>query len=829
MNSHRHSSYKRYNRKEKIRSKKLLIIACALAAAILAAVAGILVVRYRNSQETVYYSDLTDCTLPVLSMVYHDEEINRIFGYTGPMQMQYIRDNIYILDSDYDMDIVVDMYGNGISALEFSVQDVEQKQLIQDSVVTDYKLTDDDRLSATLRIDNMIDQDKEYFVDIKLTDANAREIHYYTRLMYNTTSPVKDMMELVKKHHNALYDKAAAEFLVPFQTPNSAVNDSTNFGNISLSSTVGSMTWGTMGVTVITEPVISIVDVDSDIGFYRLKYQVGRISEDGSNEYYNVSEYYRTRMYGENQYILSYERKADQIFLPGASWVGNKSVLIGIESDANIQTMTNSIGDVNVFVADKAIWFMDTSKKTLQKVFSFETDPTDLRQNYDQHDIKLLKITDDGDFQFIVYGYMNRGMHEGQAGIGMYTYDAARNEVRENIFIPSYLPFQVLKNSIGSLCYLNNSGVLYIMLDEYVYALDSNNNQAHLYVSGLHENNFKASVTGRMLAWQDEGLDNTAVKINVVDLETDKTYHVTAMEGRNIKVLGFLENDLVYGEGDSGFIYTAENGNEYLLMDDLYVVNGNNVIQTTEHSNGGYFISSVVESNRVVINRVARVGSEFKKGDEFTLFSTEMENFPTPQLYTVYDEDRRTINYIEVVKNMEPNRQVQINDTMKITLSSAEATDVGDMLSDSGKYYIYAAGEITDILTNPAEAIMSAYYATGVAVTDDGYFYRRSSRPITSELTEASIQNAIEAYKNETALNITGVYLRQALYYTGRKIPVIWEWNDDVYVICGYDLYDNLRLRNIETGEETLAAYDDIDQVFDVAGRCFILYEQQES
>ena len=826
MSRHSHSSYKRYNRKEKIRSKRLLIIACVLAAAVAAAAAAIVVVRYRNSKETVYYSDLTDCTLPVLSMVYHDEEINRIFGYTRPMQMQYIRDNLFILDSGYDMDIVVDMYGNGISALEFSVQDIEQKQLIQNSGVTDYKLTDDDRLSATLRIDNMIDQDKEYFIDIKLTDANGREIHYYSRVMYNTTSPVKEMMELVQTHHNALYDKSQTEYLAQHQTPNSAVNDSTNFGNISLSSTVGSMTWGTMGVSVISEPVISIVDVDSDIGFYRLKYQVGRTAEDGSYEYYNVSEYYRTRMYGENQYILSYERKADQIFLPNANWVGNKSVLVGIESDPNIQTMTNSIGDVNVFVADKAIWFMDTSTKTLQKVFSFETDPEDLRQNYDQHDIKLLKITDDGDFQFIIYGYMNRGMHEGQAGIGMYTYDADHNEVRENIFIPSYLPFQVLKNSIGSLCYLNNSGVLYILLDEYVYALDSNNNTANLFVSGLHENNYKASVNGRMLAWQEDGADNTATRVNVVDLETDKTYHVTAMEGRNIKALGFLENDLVYGEGDSGFIYTAENGDEYLLMDDLYVVNGNNVIQTTEHSNGGYFISSVVESNRVVINRVARVGSEFKKGDEFTLFSTEMENFPQPQVYTVYDEDRRTINYIEVVKNMEPNRQVQINDTMKITLSSAEATDVGDMLSDIGKYYIYAAGEITDILTNPAEAIMNAYYATGVAVTNDGYFYRRSSRPITSELTEASIQNAIEAYKNETALNITGVYLRQALYYTGRKIPVIWEWNDDVYVICGYDLYDNLMLRNIETGAQSLVAYDDVDQVFDVAGRCFILYEQ---
>ena len=173
---------------------------------------------------------------------------------------------------------------------------------------------------------------------------------------------------------------------------------------------------------------------------------------------------------------------------------------------------------MNVFVADKAVWFIDTQSKVLQKVFSFETSPLDIRQNNDQHAIKLLKITDEGDFQFIVYGYMNRGMHEGQAGIGLYTYSADKNEVREDVFIPSYLPFQMLKNSIGNLCYLNNSGILYIMLDEFVYALDSHANKATLFVSGLNENNFKSSAAGRMLAWQDGGESNTAVRINVVDL-----------------------------------------------------------------------------------------------------------------------------------------------------------------------------------------------------------------------------------------------------------------------------------------------------------------------
>ena len=34
------------------------------------------------------------------------------------------------------------------------------------------------------------------------------------------------------------------------------------------------------------------------------------------------------------------------------------------------------------------------------------------------HDIKLLGIEENGDVDFMVYGYMSRGNHEGYSGVG---------------------------------------------------------------------------------------------------------------------------------------------------------------------------------------------------------------------------------------------------------------------------------------------------------------------------------------------------------------------------------------------------------------------------
>ncbi len=36
---------------------------------------------------------------------------------------------------------------------------------------------------------------------------------------------------------------------------------------------------------------------------------------------------------------------------------------------------------------------------------------------------------------FIVAGYMNRGRHEGESGVGLYHYDASSGTVEEKLFV----------------------------------------------------------------------------------------------------------------------------------------------------------------------------------------------------------------------------------------------------------------------------------------------------------------------------------------------------------------------------------------------------------
>ena len=52
----------------------------------------------------------------------------------------------------------------------------------------------------------------------------------------------------------------------------------------------------------------------------------------------------------------------------------------------------------------------------------YDAENRDARTMYDAHGIKILDIDDSGNVKFAVYGYFNRGKHEGETGISVFAY-----------------------------------------------------------------------------------------------------------------------------------------------------------------------------------------------------------------------------------------------------------------------------------------------------------------------------------------------------------------------------------------------------------------------
>lgn len=113
---------------------------------------------------------------------------------------------------------------------------------------------------------------------------------------------------------------------------------------------------------------------------------------------------------------------------------------LGIRAE-DVDYKTNEAGNIVTFVQEGELWCYNVQENTLSKVFSFlGYEGVDTRENYGEHEIKTVRIDEAGSVDYIVYGYMNRGIHEGQVGIAIYHYDSVANTNEELVLFRQTVP-----------------------------------------------------------------------------------------------------------------------------------------------------------------------------------------------------------------------------------------------------------------------------------------------------------------------------------------------------------------------------------------------------
>lgn len=813
MKKGKHTVYKKYKRKNLMaRLKPLFIVIACLIAACAGAFGVYYYLSHRPVETEVIYEQMEGSTLPVLTMEYEGRDINRLYGYTSGMDLDYVCETVYLLENSYEIPINITLYDNTVSSVDFYIYDTEGGSLVQNGTSGELE-TEDGILSTSLTIDQVISNDTEYVLDIVLNMDDESEIHYYTRLLRSLDTSTAEQIELAFSFSEATLS-GDEDLLGTYMNTNPWTQSNTNFSGVNLKSSLSQMMWKDMEVSLYGDYSLSILDIYDNIGCYRIDYMVTR-TEGETQEYYYVSEYFRVRIDSSYTKILSYERTVNQVFLPDEDLLSTTSVNLGILESDDLETAASDNGTYSCFVVNGSLWCMDSSSKTLSRIFSFDSDDlSDSRASNPSHDIKIISVEDTGDIEFIVYGYMNSGLHEGLSGVGLYSYSFEDGEVTEELFIQADISYEVLKETAGEMAYVNEENDMYILIDQRIYLISLDTCDLKLVADGLTDGSFAVSLTGSVIAWQEDGAVNDALTINVLDAETGNTFEINAQEGYCVKILGFIGSDLVYGSGESGNIYELLD-EECLMMDVVYVVDTEGNIQSENTADSGYFISAEYEYNRIIISRT--------DGDDFTLFSSEITETEVPEVTQTYDEIKEYEYYLNFTDSTTTAGDFTVDTSAAVNLTDACLVSPSGFLDLSGCYLVYGKGHLQLITSSASEAVLTAYDEEGCVRTEGGaYFYRRGVVPGSITFTDNNIESAVRAYNNGEIINVTGITRTTALYFLGEKIPVYWEYDGTVYVIYGYDTSENIKLYNIETGETSTMTGADFDEVFETEGSVYV-------
>ena len=439
---------------------------------------------------------MEDATLPLIYLDVNGREVNCLAGYREKMQVAYVQECITPLPTDRTLNFKLVENGLDIKALAYELRSVDGQRLIENGVVQEFK-EEEGSIQAGIKFKDLLEEETEYMLTFLATTKNGKELYYYSKILICDNEYIAESIDFVKDFHNKTYDKELAGGLTKYLESNSAA-DNSNFYHVNIHNSFDQITWGNLDVKEEVAPTVTISEINNGITGYKLNFVVSNQEEDTVN-LYRVNEYYRVRHTDTRMYLLDYERTMEKIFVPSEESYDSTKIILGI-GDSDIELMESDDGKNFAFVAADRLFAFNINDEKMSLLFSFY-DPENLKvaELNNHHDIKILNVDETGNITFMVYGYMNRGAHEGGVGVSIYTYNSLSSVVSEQIYIPYGKSYEVLKNDVEKLSYINKNNKVYLSLEKAIYEINITEKTYQVLATEMETGEYKISSTGRMV------------------------------------------------------------------------------------------------------------------------------------------------------------------------------------------------------------------------------------------------------------------------------------------------------------------------------------------
>ena len=647
---------------------------------------------------------MKEATLPIVQFYEGNNSVAQLHGYVSEMNITKMRDGIVPVDHTRLLPLKINTYGQKIRGIAYEIRSLDDSRLVAKGNAQEIKEKNNE-ISANLKIQNILGKGEEYELIVILA-SGKNKIRYYTRLMQTQNDDTQACMDFALQFHEYTFRDDANKFIPKYM--DAATGDTSTLNYVDLSCTLNQITWADLKPEQMGELEASFKEINDSYDVITLRYVVTTQGTGGETEYYNVEEYYRLRMTESSMYVLNFERTLNQIFRGENRFItDNNQIQLGIR-DKNIEYAVSETGDVIAFVQQGELWCFDRVNNKIVQVFSFlGAEGINARDNWDQHDIKIARVDEAGSIDFVVYGYMNRGDHEGEVGTAVYHYDGLVHTIEEEIFIPSDVSYEILKAQMGQLMYVNEKGTFYLIMDQKLYSIDTDKRTPEVLVKDLKESCYKVSESNQYFAWVDSDKEYKSDVIHLMNLKNASVYDIKAKKGAYILPLGFIDEDFIYGAAKKDKVMVAAAGNTVFPMKNLTIMdtseNSHSILKTYEPSRGS--IGSIsVEDYTITIHLIKKSGGHYVAAGTDAIMNREGD---TEEKVTVGSTvtDRKETQYQLVMKNGADASKIKMLTSKSVLLENPR--DVSVKNKESQEYfYVYKKGDVLLATDEIADAIV---------------------------------------------------------------------------------------------------------------------------
>lgn len=806
--------------------------------------------------------EMSEASYPLVYVNYEGEHINCLHGYAQEMDVSFMRDTITPLGENRELSLYIDTFNTSITSIAYEVRSTDGTRLIESTQLYDY-IVQTAGISADIQLKDLIDPDEEYELIILLSDVQGRQLRYYTRVVLRSDNHISEEIRFARNFHEKTFDRENADEIAQYLETNES-GDNTTYSYVNIHSSFRQITWGDLTVEKITEPQLSITELFPQTARITISYYVNVLTETGERRC-RVDEYYRLRYGIQRIYLLNYERTMTEVFEMDLEAFNNNKIDLGIRN-ADVEIAESEDGGAFAFVSANRLFCYNSNNNRFSQLFAFYTkDHEDERTFYNQNDIRVLSVDEAGNVQFAVYGYMNRGTHEGKMGVAVYLFNGVLNTIEEEAFIPYNRSFATLENDVERLMYLNSNEELFVYLGGSIFCINLNDNSYTVVAKDLAQESFKVSESGRIVVWPEGEDPDRSQNLNVMNLNTKVISTIDAGTGHYIRPLGFMEEDLIYGLVNQSDLFVDNAGS---LVTPMFCINicsePDNKISMQYQKDDIYIMNVILSDNQITMERARKTPEGV-----YVVTSADQIMSNTSEL--------RHENTIDVAATKTLEKIVQIAAKSNIATRSLKFMTPKEVMYEGGhevnleypesmheNYYVYGSGGILGVYAKESEAVNIAEQESGTVLNGYGdYVWIKANRNVSNQIMKitAAMQDENNSSlavcldtmllaegisrnsqylldQGATALSVlqdnmpedceildlSGCSLDAVLYYVNRDIPVMAILNDrSAVLIIGFNELNTV-IMDPATGTIYKKGINDSTDWFNSNGNQFITY-----
>lgn len=761
-------------------------------------------------------AEMNQAVLPVIYMKYDEKIINCLRGHTDNMDQALLQENITPIDNSKQASIKIEEFKNDIQQLDYKLTDISGATVIDEGSIKEFEAIEDGKLATITFKGNMV-LGEEYSLVLSLKPNGGIVTNYYAGIIYEDKNHLASYLTFVNMFRESSFsDEKVEDLKVYLESKDDAPNN--NLNRVDINASLDVIGWAGLTPNLESAPNISIKSLEGDIGTIEVQYNISTKDKN----YYAVTEYYRLRYGADRIRLLQYERQQEEYFEGTAIDINKNAFRLGITSNADKEFVTDKSSARAAFVQNGQLWLYNYNENTMVKVFSFRlNDESDPRNDYNQHDVHIINLLENGDMNFVVYGYMNRGRHEGTTGTTIYHYSNETSTIEELLFLPATGPFQTMSKDTEHLLYLNNDKIFYTIKEGTAYRIDTTTKEQEIVAEDVTEENCVVSKDNRLVAIQDKANEQHNNKIFVYNLETGENDTITAPKGKRIKTIGYMGQMLIYGQANARDIKKKSDGSTFFPMTNIYLLDETLKKTGSYEKSGIYVTKAKVNGQAIDLSRVTKADGKFVKTSNDIII--RKEDSKANQVVLSYQYGSTSLNQLYMVFP----KTIYINKKPKPIITKEALFDDYRTIVLAGnaqvsKYYVYANGKVVSAHEVASEAIEAATASNGSVINNKQQtIWKAGKTPDYAGIADAiamisarkksesaiatvamilqyekveidyttlsqeddNIDVIINRHLNNRAVNLSGCSLKQVLYFVGEGAPVIAQKKDGNYVL----------------------------------------------